>query len=133
MNNEEMIPRLCGFIYCNGREKFTLYTGDFPRDTILKVEDILEDYTNEGSSVRNCWDMQVAECFNKEYYGTTSDVLCGFLVQHGEKDYSVAEMQLPESVTNAINKILVDEVNINNNDGISVFADCWDKTFSEML
>lgn len=60
-------PVLCGFVYCNGKEDFSAWEVQLPKDIRDRIDAILDPYRNEGTSVRSAWDEKLSDVFSPEY------------------------------------------------------------------
>ena len=63
-----MDGKLCGFIWCYGKEDFALWETDaISNEDQSVIETILAKYEHTGSSARSCWDDRISELMWKEY------------------------------------------------------------------
>ena len=59
--------KLCGFVWCHGDKDFSAWEVNLPDYVTDEIERILDNYSFEGTSERNVWDMKFNEVFSPEY------------------------------------------------------------------
>ena len=61
--DKEIDPVLCGFVFCHGKKDYSVCQMELAQEIQRKIEDILEDYINDGCSVRNAYEYTIKEMF----------------------------------------------------------------------
>lgn len=56
-------PVLCGFVWCHGDRDYSAWQVDLSEEDAVTIEGILEKYSHQGCSVRNCYDSKFSEVF----------------------------------------------------------------------
>jgi len=58
---------LCGFVWCHGKKDFSAFEVNISEEDQEEIEKILEKYSADGTSERNCYDSRFSEIFCEEY------------------------------------------------------------------
>lgn len=58
---------LCGFVWCHGKEDFSVWEVNLRKEDRDAIEKILSKYETEGSSERNCYYSRFKDVFSEEY------------------------------------------------------------------